>query len=66
MEHAKSSGEGVSPIRGADDQLGALERLWAQGEEADPHAAEQAWQILRRALNETRRNEGARLLFSDE
>lgn len=59
-------GERVGIVRGADDQLVALERLWGQGEETDPQADEEAWQTLRRALNESRRAVGARLLFIDE
>lgn len=53
-------------LRGADDQLAALERLWVHGEHSDPEADEAAWQTLRRALDESRRAEGARLLFADE
>lgn len=59
-------GEPVSIVRGADDQLAALERLWAQGEHSDPQADEVAWQTLRRALNESRRVAGARLVFPGE
>jgi hypothetical protein len=59
-------GERVSIVRGADDQLAALERLWAEGEQSDPQAASSAWQALRRALNESRREVGARPLFVDE
>jgi hypothetical protein len=58
--------EHVMVLRGADDQLAALQRLWAVGEASDPRADEEAWQILRRALNASRRAEGARLLFEDE
>ena len=67
MEEEKPtpSGERVTIVRGADDQLSALEQLWTQGESADPRADEEAWQTLRRALNETRRQNGARLLFGD-
>jgi hypothetical protein len=53
-------------IRGAEDQLAALERLWARGESSDPQADEDAWQALRQALNESRRAVGARPLFVDE
>lgn len=56
----------VSIARGADDQLAALERLWARGERSDPQADEAAWQTLRRALNESRRVVGARPLFTDD
>jgi hypothetical protein len=52
--------------RGAEDQLTALERLWAAGAPSDPQADEEAWQTLRRALNTSRRAEGARVLFEDE
>ena len=52
--------------RGADDQLAALEQLWAAGKTSDPQADEEAWQTLRRALNASRRAEGARLLFEDD
>lgn len=58
--------ERVSIVRGADDQLAALERLWAEGEQSDPKADEAAWQALRGALNESRRAVGARPLFVDE
>lgn len=51
--------------RGAEDQLAALEQLWAQGEREDAQADEAAWQTLRRALDESRRAVGARLLFDD-
>jgi len=61
-----SLGEHVIIVRGADDQLAALERLWAQGEQSDAQADEAAWQTLRRALNESRREIGARPLFTDE
>lgn len=53
-------------LRGADDQLAALERLWAVGETADPQADEEAWQTVRRALDASRRAEGARRLFEDQ
>jgi hypothetical protein len=59
-------GEQIMVLRGADDQLAALERLWAAGKTSDPLADENAWQILRRALNTSRRAERARLLFEDE
>lgn len=58
--------ERASVARGADDQLSALERLWAEGERSDPQADEAAWQTLRRALNASRRDIGARPLFLDE
>lgn len=66
QEKQSSSEQRVSIARGADDQLAALEHLWAQGERSDPHTDEAAWQTLRRALNESRRAIGARLLFPDE
>ena len=53
-------------VRGADDQLAALERLWAQGEQIDLEADEAAWQTLRRALDKSRREVGARPLFANE
>ncbi len=59
-------GERVGIVRGADDQLAALERLWEQGEHVDPQDDEEAWQALRRALNDSRRTVGARPLFADE
>jgi len=65
QEQPRTSAERVIIVRGADDQLAALERLWAQGESVDPRADAEAWQILRRALDETRRRDGARLLFGD-
>ncbi len=66
QEHSRLPVERVTIVRGADDQLSALERLWAEGENADPDADERDWQTLRRALNETRRAAGARLLYEDE
>ena len=53
-------------VRGADDQLGGLERLWAAGEAADPVADEHAWQMLSRALDASRRAAGERPLYEDE
>jgi hypothetical protein len=41
-------GERVSMVRGADDQLAALERLWTQGLQSEPQADEAACQVLRR------------------
>ena len=61
-----SPGDRVVIVRGADDQLAALESLWAQGEQIDPEADEAAWQMLRRALDASRREVGARPLFADE
>ncbi|HZS88503.1 MAG TPA: hypothetical protein VFE42_13590 [Chloroflexota bacterium] len=68
MEHEQPAvaRKRVNMVRGADDQWAALERIWAQGEQSDPQEDEFAWQILRRALNESRRAVGARLLFPDE
>jgi hypothetical protein len=67
QEHrAVQSDQHAIVLRGADDQLAALEHLWAAGERSDPQADEEAWQTLRRALNTSRRAEGARLLFEDE
>mgnify|MGYP001469496941 CR=1 FL=1 len=66
QEQLRLPGERIRIVRGADDQLAALERLWAQGERSDPQADEAAWQTLRRALNESRRAIGARPLFIDE
>lgn len=60
------TGDRVSVARGADDQCTALERLWAEGEQSDPRADEAAWQTLRRAINASRREVGARPLFLDE
>ena len=37
----------------------------AQAEQIDPEADEAAWQTLRRALDESRREVGARPLFAD-
>ncbi len=65
-QRAPQPDEHAIVLRGADDQLAALERLWAAGETSDPRADEEAWQTLRRALNASRRAEGARLLFEDE
>lgn len=65
LDKRTPSGDGAAIVRGADDQLSALEQLWAQGESADPRADEEAWQTLRHALNESRRQDGARLLFGD-
>jgi hypothetical protein len=59
-----SPSDHVVIVRGADDQLAALERLWAQGEQIDPGADEAAWQTLRWALDESRREVGARPLFA--
>ena len=61
-----SPSDHVVIVRGADDQLAALERLWAQGEQIDPEADETAWQTLRRALDESRHEVGAGPLFADE
>jgi hypothetical protein len=61
-----SSSAHVVIVRDADDQLAAHERLWAQGEQIDPEADEAAWQTLRRALDESRREIGARPLFANE
>lgn len=66
QEQHPSPGGRITIMRGADDQLAALERLWTQGEQSDPHADEEAWQTLRQAMNESRRAVGARLLFPDE
>ena len=68
MEHEQSTvtGKRIDMVRGVDDQWLALEHLWAQGEQSDPKADEVAWQILRHALNESRRAVGALLLFPDE
>jgi len=52
-------------VRGADDQRAALERLWAQGDSTDLQQDEDAWDTVRRALNESRRGAGARLLFEE-
>lgn len=60
------TGEHVPIIRGAEDQLTALERLWAQGTEIDLQDDEAAWLTLRRALDESRREIGARPLFPRE
>jgi len=65
-QRALQSMEHAVVVRGAEDQLGALERVWAAGEAADPTADEEAWQTLRRSLNASRRTEGARVLFGDE
>jgi hypothetical protein len=61
-----SPSDHVVIARGADDQLAALERLWTQGEQIDPEADEAAWQTLRRALDKSRREVGARPLFANE
>ena len=66
QEQHAPGGEPVSIVRGADDQLAALERLWAQGELDDLQADEVAWQTLRRAMNASRRAVGARLPFPGE
>lgn len=67
MEHDQSPtiGEPSRIVHGADDQWTALERLWTEGERSDPHD-DAAWETIRRALNESRRAVGARLLFLDE
>ena len=65
-QRAPQPGQRAVIVRGADDQLAALERLWTAGETCDPQADEAAWQTLRRALNASRRAEGARHLFEDE
>jgi len=66
QEHRIPLVKRVVIVRGADNQLTALERLWADGESSDPQADEDAWQTLRRAMNESRRATGARLMFEDE
>ncbi len=66
QEQSLPSGERVRIVRGADNQLAALERLWIQGEGVDPHADDLAWQTLRQALNESRRAVGAPILYGDE
>ena len=65
-QHGTPTPPHVVIVRGADDQLAGLERLWTSGGTSDPQADEGAWQILSHALNESRRAEGARLLFPDE
>jgi hypothetical protein len=60
-----SPSDHVVIVRGADDQLAALERMWAQGEQIHPETDEAVWQTLRRALDEPRREVGARPLFAD-
>ncbi len=65
QEQPAPSGERVIIVRGADDQLAALERLWAQGDTTDLQDDEDAWDTLRRALNESRCRAGARLLFDE-
>ncbi len=68
MEQKQQTEPGVRVgiVRGAHDQLAALERLWTQGEQDDLPADEAAWQTLRHALDESRRAVGARPLFTDE
>jgi hypothetical protein len=61
-----SPSDRVVIVRGVDDQLAALERLWAQGEQIDPEADEAAWPTLCLALDASRREVGARSLFADE
>lgn len=58
--------ERMRVARGADDQLAALERLWAEGERSDAQADEAAWQTLRSSLGASRRIVGAHPLFPDE
>lgn len=65
QEQPTPSGERVTIVRGADNQLAALDRLWAQGESIDPQADEEAWATLRRALNESHHASGAHLLFDE-
>jgi len=64
-EQPDPSGERIVIVRGADDQRAALERLWAQGDSTDLQQDEDAWDTVRRALNESRRGAGARLLFEE-
>ena len=65
QEQPAPSGTRVTIVRGADDQRAALERLWAQGDSTDLQEDEDAWDTVRRALNESRRRAGARLLFDE-
>lgn len=53
-------------VRGADDQLAGLERLWAASEAVDPQADEDAWQRFRHAIDASRRADGVRILYEDE
>ena len=53
-------------VRGAEDQLAGLERLWAASEAVNPQADEDAWQRFRRAIDASRRADGARTLHEDE
>lgn len=66
LKQQTSPGERVVIVRGADNQLAALESLWTRGEQDDLQDDEAAWQTLRQALNESRRAVGARPLFIDE
>ena len=50
----------IMVLRGADDQLAALGRLWVAGETSGPQADVDAWQIPRHALNASRRADRAR------
>ncbi len=65
QEHKTPAEERVIIVRGADDQLTALEHLWADGDTADLQADEEAWQTLRHGLNTSRKAAGARLLFDE-
>ena len=59
-QRTQQPGKHAIIVRGAEDQVAGLERLWALGETADPQADEEPWQVVRRALNAYRGAEGAR------
>ena len=51
--------------RAADDQAAALRALLARVATMDATDDEQAWEIVKRGLQETRRAQGQRLLFPE-
>jgi len=54
-----------SIIRGADNQAAAYEALLAQWRDVDPEEDERAWQRVKHNLQQTRRELGERLLFTE-
>jgi len=54
-----------SIIRGADNQAAAYEALLAQWRDVDPEEDERTWQRVKHNLQQTRRELGERLLFTE-
>jgi hypothetical protein len=52
-------------IRGAEDQAAAYEAWLAQRQDIDAEQEEREWQMIKRSLQETRRELGQRLLFPE-